>query len=239
MVRLLACLTLLLHSIVAVKRRKYCTSDRWSPYGQYNKNWFFDTEAFCFHLYMCQFGNHLATAQLQRRWTCYYTVETRGFMDSFGTSWIGDLAEYLNQLRENRKQEGSLNIGEGEKDFWRNIRHGQDYTFEGDYYRQTSSKLLMLTFLSIISEKRQCRDTIYTGFKNRSCGHHPSCATPELTNLLRVNPLKLCILTKSVFTYRHVYCCPLICSGKMGDNADIQPVYDPRLRFRWERLIFE
>lgn len=37
MVRLLACLTLLVHSIVAVNRRKYCTcSDRWSPYGVYN-----------------------------------------------------------------------------------------------------------------------------------------------------------------------------------------------------------
>ena len=163
---------------------------------------FSDKETFCFHLYMCQFGNHLVTAQLHRRWTCYYTVETRGFMDSFGTSWIDDLAEFLNQLRDNRKQEASLNIG-GDI-FWRNIRHGQDYTFEGDYYRQTSSKLIMLTFLSIISEKRQCRDTIYTGFKNRSCGHHPSCATPELTNLLRVNPLKLYILTKSVFTYCHV-----------------------------------
>ena len=68
-----------------------------------------------------------------------------------------------------------------------------------------------------------------------------SCAIPELTNLLKANPLQLYILAK-VFTFHFLK--PKKSpwknlSGEMGDNADRQPVYNHRASFRWMNKMWQ
>ena len=109
-----------------------------------------------------------------RKWL----VDKRGFMDDFGTTWIDNLASFLDDLRTNRKKETV---------FWKLEtldRSVRDYTFEDGkhIYKQEVSWLCRAT-LSIISATTQ-EQTQRPDLKIDHVVIIRSCAIPELTNLL-------------------------------------------------------